>query len=90
MNRERLKHIWERVKNEINKQDTRLRSVLHEVNGERLHVWQWIKSATSSPKKANSVCKQKIIIFIMYNFFFPPLCNSRQSNQLTKQHRMLV
>ncbi len=57
INRERLKHIWERVKNEISKQDTRIRSALHEVNGEKLNVWQWVKSAASSPKKVNSVCK---------------------------------
>jgi len=53
--RERLKHIWERIKNEISKQDSRLRAELQEIDGKRLDVWRWIKSAASSPKKTRSV-----------------------------------
>lgn len=56
MNRERLKHVWERVKKEITKQDSRIRSELQEIDGKASDVWSWIKSAASSPKKSKSVC----------------------------------
>jgi hypothetical protein len=50
---ERLKNIWERVKNEISKKDSRIRSELQEIDGQKLDVWKWIKS-TVSPKKTRS------------------------------------
>lgn len=57
--RERLQHIWERVKNEISKQKSRIRSELQDIDGKKSDVWRWIKSAatsaTSSPKKLRSV-----------------------------------
>ncbi len=49
-----MKNIWERVKNEISKKDSRIRSELQEIDGQKLDVWKWIKS-TVSPKKTRSV-----------------------------------
>ncbi|CAF0832437.1 unnamed protein product [Adineta ricciae] len=54
---ERLKHVWERVKSEITKQDSRLRGELQEIDGKASDVWRWIKSAASSPKKSKSLSK---------------------------------
>ena len=56
MGRERLKHVWERVKSEITKQDSRIRGELQEIDGKASDVWRWIKSAASPPKKSKSVC----------------------------------
>lgn len=58
--RERLKHIWERVRNEISKQDSRIRSELQVIDGKKSDVWRWIKSAASSPKKPKSPSKNSI------------------------------
>jgi len=51
---ERLKNIWERVKNEINKQDSRIHSEIQEIDGEKTDVWRWNKSSASSPIKTRS------------------------------------
>ncbi|CAF4158507.1 unnamed protein product [Rotaria sp. Silwood2] len=48
---DRLKNIWERVKSEITKQTSRIRSETQETNGENFDVWRWLKS---SPKKNKS------------------------------------
>ncbi|CAF0825009.1 unnamed protein product [Adineta steineri] len=57
---ERLKHVWERVKNQIAKQDTRIREELHEIDGKKSDVWRWIKSTVSSPIKSKSPSKDAI------------------------------
>lgn len=66
--RERIQHIWERVKNEISKQKTRISSELQDINGKKADVWRWIKSAASSPKKTRSV--RNSILPIISNLSF--------------------
>ncbi|UJR36022.1 hypothetical protein I4U23_028761 [Adineta vaga] len=57
---ERLKHIWERVKKEITKQDSRIRGELQDIDGKASDVWRWIKSTASSPKKLTSSPKDSV------------------------------
>ena len=52
-----MKNIWERVKSEISKKDSRVQSESQEIDGEEADVWKWIKSTAAkiSPKKTRSV-----------------------------------
>ncbi len=65
-----MKSIWERVKKEVSKQDSRIRSELKDIDGKKSEVWQWIKSAASSPKKTKSVHKDFLFENLLMNFFF--------------------
>ena len=71
LNRDRLKHIWERIKNEISKQDSRIRSELQDIDGKKADVWRWIKSAASSPAKTiKSVGNNFFEIKVYLKFFY--------------------
>lgn len=81
LNRERLQHIWERVKSEISKQDSRIRSELQEIDGKASDVWRWVKSA-ASPKKSKTVSSTLRASHRPTISLSPPVCHRRKRSSI--------